>query len=46
MSMKQNVSFLKRCGLTLDKLAEVACASDPREDGDPPIVLRPNAERR
>ena len=36
MSMKQNVSFLERCGLTLDKLAEVACASDPREDGDPP----------
>ena len=35
MSMKQNVSFLERCGLTLDKLAEVACASDPREDGDP-----------
>jgi hypothetical protein len=34
MSMKQNVSFLKRCGLTLEKLAEVARASDPREAGD------------
>lgn len=35
MSMKQNVSFLQRCGLTMDKLAEVACASDPRGDREP-----------
>jgi len=36
MSMKQDVPFLKRCGLTLNKLAEVARASEPREAGDPP----------
>ena len=35
MSTKQNVPFLKRCGLTLDKLAEVACASDLRRAGNP-----------
>jgi hypothetical protein len=34
MSNKQNVPFLKRCGLTLDRLAEIACASDARKAGD------------
>jgi hypothetical protein len=36
MGRKQNVSFLERCGLTLDKLAEAASAGDKREVVDPP----------
>ena len=42
MSSKQTIPFLKRCGLTLDKLAEVACASDRREVGDPFSILMLN----
>lgn len=36
MSRKQNVPFLERCGLTLDKLAEVADARGARRTSDPP----------
>ena len=36
MRNKQYVPFLQRCGLTLEKLAEVACADDQRERVNPP----------
>ena len=36
MSTNQNVSFLRRCGLTLDMLAEAARTRDPRELDNPP----------
>jgi hypothetical protein len=35
MRTKLGMPFLKRCGLTLEKIAEVACATDPREFGEP-----------
>jgi hypothetical protein len=36
MHNKQNVSFLTRCGLTLDRLAETARANGPQEANNPP----------
>ncbi len=33
MSTKSNVPFMQRCGLTFERLAEVACGNDLREAG-------------
>jgi hypothetical protein len=39
MSTKQNVPFLKRCGLTLERLAEVARPDAPRPADDPSFSI-------
>jgi hypothetical protein len=36
MSTKQNVPFLKRCGLTLESLADAVSADAPRQPADQP----------